>query len=66
MRPATESLTKAIVYRMASTAVTFAVALLITGSVSSSTGIAALEFVVKAAGYFAFERAWERVRDIEC
>lgn len=55
------SLGKALSWRVLATATTFAVSLIVTGSVAFASSISAIEVVAKVVLYYAHERAWNSV-----
>ena len=56
------SLAKAVTWRVLATATTFAVSLIVTGSMAVAGSISAIEVVVKIVLYYAHERVWHRQR----
>ena len=57
----TRSLAKAILYRGLGTVSTFLIAWIFTGQLMVATGIAAIEFFVKTALYYLYERFWNLI-----
>tara|TARA_B110000977_G_C11051509_1_gene482507 strand:- start:1148 stop:1357 length:210 start_codon:yes stop_codon:yes gene_type:complete len=55
------SLAKAVMYRGLGTASTFLIAWAFTGEAMIATGIAILEFFVKTALYYFYERFWNLI-----
>ncbi|MCF7973383.1 MAG: DUF2061 domain-containing protein [Phycisphaerae bacterium] len=55
------SIVKALTYRTMGTAVTFAVAWTVSGSVEKALGIGLLDTVVKLGAYYGHERVWDRI-----
>lgn len=55
------SLAKAVLYRGLGTASTFLIAWWFTGEPVVATGIAVIEFVVKTALYYFYERFWNMI-----
>ena len=55
------SFAKAVLYRGIGTASTFLIAWAFTGEPSTATWIATIEFVVKTALYYAYERFWNLI-----
>jgi len=55
------SLAKAVLYRGLGTASTFLIAWAFTGEAMIATGIATLEFFVKTALYYFYERFWNLI-----
>ena len=56
------SLIKALTYRAAGSAVSFGIALFVTGNLSASAAIGGLDFVGKFIFFYLHERVWARVR----
>jgi uncharacterized membrane protein len=57
----TRSLVKAILYRFVGSLATFLIALLFTGEIIISGGIAVVELASKIFLYYFYERAWNLV-----
>lgn len=57
----TRSLAKAVLYRGLGTVSTFLIAWAFTGEPAVATGIAVIEFFVKAALYYFYERFWNLI-----
>lgn len=55
------SLAKAVLYRGLGTASTFLIAWAFTGEAVLATGIAVIEFFVKTALYYFYERFWNLI-----
>ena len=56
------SIAKAITWRAGGTTVTFAVAWMLTGSISLSVSIGMLDTVIKIGAFYAHERFWNRLQ----
>lgn len=56
------SIAKAITWRVGGTTVTFAVAWMLTGSISLSVSIGLLDTVIKIGAFYAHERFWNRLQ----
>ena len=60
---AKKSVIKTVTWRFIATTTTFTLALLFTGSIHISVGIASIEFFAKMALYYVHERFWERKKE---
>jgi len=59
----TVSLIKSVVYRFYSTLITFTIAWSVTGKAKLALGIASVDFIVKIATYWGFERIWYNIKE---
>ena len=57
----TRSIAKAISWRVIATTITFSIAYLLTGEVTTALEIGALDMVFKLISYFFHERIWGRI-----
>ncbi len=55
------SLVKTVTWRITGSSSTFAIAYLITGSVTASSGIAVVQMIINTVLYLVHERVWSRV-----
>ncbi len=55
------SITKAVSWRIGGTAVTFTVALIISGNVDLAVKVGLFDTLVKVGAFYAHERLWHRV-----
>jgi len=56
---------KAIVYRMYSSAITFLIALLLTGNYIAAISIGFLDSIVKVFSYYFFDDVWNKITDFK-
>lgn len=55
------TLTKSITWRIVATIITFVIIIVVTKRMDLAIGVAFLDMVLKFAGYYAHERAWDRL-----
>jgi len=55
------SLAKSITWRVVATIITFVIVIVYTGRIDWAIGLSFLDLVLKFIGYYAHERAWDRM-----
>jgi uncharacterized membrane protein len=55
------TLAKSITWRIAATIITFVIVIVVTGRMDWAIGLSFFDMVLKFIGYYAHERAWDKV-----
>lgn len=57
-----ETLVKTVVWRVIATILTILTGWVVTGNYKFGLAIGGIEVIIKMAGYFAFERIWDKIK----